>query len=141
MIFLHSKFILNIMYIFIALNIKHFTYLVTNMRRWLWCKERAFLCLKVEKDSKPKLVVGSAEGDSGHVDGKPRDAGLNHPKGFTVGDRGNIYIVDTMKMIIRKLSDAGVTTIAGRNWGCGEGHIDGHVVAFYDRVWETTLCC
>lgn len=58
-------------------------------------------------DSRPKLVAGSADGHSGHVDGKTREARLNHPKGLTVDDRGNIYIADTMNMAIRKISDAG----------------------------------
>ncbi|XAR65051.1 hypothetical protein NMG60_11009007 [Bertholletia excelsa] len=75
--------------------------------------------------SRPKLVAGSAEGYSGHIDGKPREARMNHPKGLTVDDRGNIYIADTTNMAIRKISDAGVTTIAGGKWGRGGGHVDG----------------
>ena len=58
-------------------------------------------------DSRPKLVAGSHEGYSGHVDGKLREAKMNHPKGLTVDDRGNIYVADTMNMAIRKISDAG----------------------------------
>lgn len=75
--------------------------------------------------SRPKLVAGSAEGYSGHVDGKPREVRMNHPKGLTVDDRGNIYIADTMNMAIRKIGDAGVTTIAGGKWSRGGGHADG----------------
>ncbi|XP_059648989.1 uncharacterized protein LOC132294956 [Cornus florida] len=75
--------------------------------------------------SRPKLVAGSAEGYSGHVDGKPREARMNHPKGLTVDDKGNIYVADTVNMAIRKISDAGVTTIAGGKWGHGKGHVDG----------------
>ncbi|XP_024463679.1 uncharacterized protein LOC7471489 isoform X2 [Populus trichocarpa] len=75
-------------------------------------------------DSRPKLVAGSHEGYSGHVDGKLREAKMNHPKGLTVDDRGNIYVADTMNMAIRKISDAGVTTIAGGKWGRGS-HVDG----------------
>ncbi|KAK6139235.1 hypothetical protein DH2020_027020 [Rehmannia glutinosa] len=63
--------------------------------------------------SRPRLVSGSADGYSGHVDGKLREARMNHPKGLTVDDRGNIYIADTDNMAIRKISDTGVTTIAG----------------------------
>ncbi|XP_050237728.1 uncharacterized protein LOC126687274 [Mercurialis annua] len=75
--------------------------------------------------SRPKLVAGSPEGYSGHVDGKHRDAKMNHPKGVTVDDRGNIYIADTMNMAIRKISDSGVTTIAGGKLGRGGSHVDG----------------
>lgn len=58
-------------------------------------------------DSRPKLVAGSAEGYSGHVDGRLRDARMNHPNGITVDDRGHIYVADTMNMAIRKISDSG----------------------------------
>lgn len=58
-------------------------------------------------DSRPKLVAGSPEGNVGHIDGKPREARMHHPKGLTVDDRGNIYIADTINMAIRKISDAG----------------------------------
>nr|KJB77985.1 hypothetical protein B456_012G171100 [Gossypium raimondii] len=50
---------------------------------------------------------------------------MNHPKGLAVDDRGNIYISDTMNMAIRKISDAGVTTIAGGKWNRGGRHVDG----------------
>ncbi|KAJ0038196.1 hypothetical protein Pint_23021 [Pistacia integerrima] len=75
--------------------------------------------------SRPKLVAGSAEGFSGHVDGKLREARMNHPMGLTVDDKGNIYIADTMNMAIRKISDGGVTTIAGGKSGRGGSHLDG----------------
>ncbi|KAK6160173.1 hypothetical protein DH2020_003554 [Rehmannia glutinosa] len=75
--------------------------------------------------SRPRLVSGSADGYSGHVDGKLREARMNHPKGLTVDDRGNIYIADTDNMAIRKISDTGVTTIAGGKRGRGGGHVDG----------------
>jgi len=32
---------------------------------------------------------------------------MNHPKGFTVDDRGNIYVADAMNMAIRKISGTG----------------------------------
>ncbi|XP_043724515.1 uncharacterized protein LOC122671391 isoform X3 [Telopea speciosissima] len=75
--------------------------------------------------SRPKLVAGSPEGYSGHVDGKLREARMNQPKGLTADDRGNIYIADTMNMAIRKISDAGVTTIAGGKWSRAGGYVDG----------------
>ncbi|XP_077237784.1 uncharacterized protein LOC143879326 [Tasmannia lanceolata] len=83
------------------------------------------ISMPLSRYSRPKLVAGSTEGYSGHVDGKPREARMNHPKGLTVDDRGNIYVADTMNMAIRKISDAGVTTIAGGKWSRGGGHIDG----------------
>lgn len=75
--------------------------------------------------SRPKLVAGSPDGYSGHVDGKLREARMNHPKGLAVDDRGNIYIADTTNMAIRKISDTGVTTIAGGKLTRGGGHVDG----------------
>ncbi|CAI9092873.1 OLC1v1028222C1 [Oldenlandia corymbosa var. corymbosa] len=75
--------------------------------------------------SRPKLVAGSAEGYSGHIDGKLREARMNHPKGLTVDDRGNIYVADTDNMAIRKISDTGITTIAGGKKSRGGGHVDG----------------
>ncbi|CAJ1931486.1 unnamed protein product [Sphenostylis stenocarpa] len=75
--------------------------------------------------SRPKLVAGSAEGYSGHIDGRLREARMNHPKGITVDNRGNIYVADIMNMAIRKISESGVTTIAGGKWSRGGGHVDG----------------
>ncbi|KAF8086768.1 hypothetical protein N665_0613s0036 [Sinapis alba] len=75
--------------------------------------------------SRPRLVTGSPEGYPGHVDGRLRDARLNNPKGLTVDDRGNIYVADTVNNAIRKISEAGVTTIAGGKMVRGGGHVDG----------------
>ncbi|KAH6792112.1 NHL domain-containing protein [Perilla frutescens var. hirtella] len=75
--------------------------------------------------SRPKLLAGSAEGYTGHVDGKLRQARLNHPRGLTMDDNGNVYVADTMNMAIRKISDSGVVTIAGGKLGRGGGHLDG----------------
>ncbi|KAF8409104.1 hypothetical protein HHK36_005177 [Tetracentron sinense] len=63
--------------------------------------------------SRARLIAGSFQGYSGHVDGKPSDTRFNHPKGVTMDDRGNIYVADTSNLAIRKIGDAGVTTIAG----------------------------
>ncbi|XP_072972807.1 uncharacterized protein [Typha angustifolia] len=82
------------------------------------------ISLPLSKYNRPKLVAGSLEGYAGHVDGKPREARMNHPTGFSVDDGGNIYVADTMNMAIRKISDAGVTTIAGGKWN-GGSHVDG----------------
>ncbi|XP_062096471.1 uncharacterized protein LOC133802215 isoform X2 [Humulus lupulus] len=63
--------------------------------------------------SRARLVAGSFQGYKGHVDGKPSEARFNHPKGVTMDDKGNVYVADTLNLAIRKISDAGVTTIAG----------------------------
>ncbi|XP_047966258.1 uncharacterized protein LOC125210722 [Salvia hispanica] len=75
--------------------------------------------------SRPRLVSGSGDGYYGHVDGRLRESRMNHPKGLTVDDKGNIYIADTDNMAIRKISDTGVTTIAGGKRVRGGGHVDG----------------
>lgn len=63
--------------------------------------------------SRGRLVAGSFQGYTGHVDGKPNEARFNHPKGVTMDDKGNVYVADTLNFAIRKIGDAGVTTIAG----------------------------
>ncbi|OMO92526.1 hypothetical protein COLO4_17509 [Corchorus olitorius] len=63
--------------------------------------------------SRGRLVAGSFQGYTGHVDGKPSDARFNHPRGVTMDDKGNVYVADTQNLAIRKIGDAGVTTIAG----------------------------
>ncbi|KAF8413705.1 hypothetical protein HHK36_001697 [Tetracentron sinense] len=63
--------------------------------------------------SRARLVAGSFQGYSGHVDGKPSDARFNHPKGVTMDGKGNVYVADTSNLAIRKIGEAGVTTIAG----------------------------
>ncbi|CAN8313083.1 unnamed protein product [Cochlearia groenlandica] len=75
--------------------------------------------------SRPKLVTGCPEGYPGHVDGRLRDARLNSPKGLAVDDRGNIYVADTVNNAIRKISEGGVTTIAGGKMVRGGEHVDG----------------
>ncbi|KAK7272592.1 hypothetical protein RJT34_29291 [Clitoria ternatea] len=71
--------------------------------------------------SRGRLVAGSFQGHTGHVDGKPSDARFNHPKGITMDDKGNVYVADTQNLAIRKIGDAGVTTIAG-----GKSNIAGY---------------
>ncbi|XP_040985674.1 uncharacterized protein LOC121233959 isoform X2 [Juglans microcarpa x Juglans regia] len=63
--------------------------------------------------SRGRFVAGTFQGSTGHVDGKPSDARFNHPKGITMDDKGNVYVADTLNLAIRKIGDAGVTTIAG----------------------------
>ncbi|KAL5732282.1 hypothetical protein ACHQM5_004925 [Ranunculus cassubicifolius] len=70
--------------------------------------------------SRARFVAGS-QGYTGHVDGKPTDARFNHPKGVTMDDKGNVYVADTSNLAIRKIGEAGVTTIAG-----GKSNIAGY---------------
>lgn len=63
--------------------------------------------------SRARLVAGSFQGYTGHVDGKPSDARFDHPNGITMDDKGNVYVADTLNLAIRKIGEAGVTTIAG----------------------------
>ncbi|XP_075092097.1 uncharacterized protein LOC107775734 [Nicotiana tabacum] len=71
--------------------------------------------------SRARLVAGSFQGHTGHVDGKPSDARFKDPKGVTMDDKGNIYVADTANLAIRKIGEAGVTTIAG-----GKSNVPGY---------------
>ncbi|OAY28822.1 uncharacterized protein LOC110600830 [Manihot esculenta] len=71
--------------------------------------------------SRARLVAGSFQGYTGHVDGKPNEARFNHPRGVTMDDKGNVYVADTLNLAIRKIGDSGVTTIAG-----GKSNIAGY---------------
>ena len=66
------------------------------------------LPLLIVADSRGRLVAGSFQGYTGHVDGKPSDARFSHPKGVTMDDKGNVYVADTMNLAIRKIGDAGI---------------------------------
>uniref|UniRef100_A0A0E0CIE6 NHL repeat-containing protein n=1 Tax=Oryza meridionalis TaxID=40149 RepID=A0A0E0CIE6_9ORYZ len=71
--------------------------------------------------SRGRLVAGSFQGHSGHIDGKPSDARFKRPTGVTVDDTGNVYVADTANLAIRKIGESGVTTIAG-----GKSNIPGY---------------
>lgn len=94
--------------------------------------------------STARLLAGSSQGYSGYVDGRPRDARFNHPKGFTADDSGNVYVADTINMAIRKISEAGVTTIAGGRSNRA-GHVDGpsegaKFSSDFDVVYVSSTC-
>lgn len=63
--------------------------------------------LYVGADSRARLVAGSFQGYTGHVDGKPSDARFNHPQGITMDDKGNVYVADIQNLAIRKIGDSG----------------------------------
>ncbi|KAK3152576.1 hypothetical protein QOZ80_2BG0160900 [Eleusine coracana subsp. coracana] len=71
--------------------------------------------------SRGRLVAGSFQGHSGHIDGKPSDARFKRPTGVAVDDMGNVYVADTANLAIRKIGESGVTTIAG-----GKSNIPGY---------------
>ncbi|KAG6475111.1 hypothetical protein ZIOFF_064329 [Zingiber officinale] len=55
------------------------------------------------------------------LDGKPADARFYRPKGAAMDDKGNVYVADISNMAIRKITESGVTTIAG-----GKSNIAGY---------------
>ncbi|XP_068666281.1 uncharacterized protein [Aristolochia californica] len=94
--------------------------------------------------SRARLVAGSFQGYSGHVDGKPSDARFNHPKGVTMDDKGNVYIADTSNLAIRKIGESGVTTIAGGKSNVA-GYRDGpsedaKFSSDFDVVYDSHTC-
>ena len=62
-------------------------------------------------DSRARLVAGSFQGYTGHIDGKSNEARFNHPRGLTMDDKGNIYVADTLNLAIRKIGDAGMRSL------------------------------
>ncbi|KAG6468490.1 hypothetical protein ZIOFF_073178 [Zingiber officinale] len=54
-------------------------------------------------------------------DGKPADARFYRPKGAAMDDKGNVYVAVISNMAIRKITESGVTTIAG-----GKSNIAGY---------------
>ncbi|KAK9684134.1 hypothetical protein RND81_10G188500 [Saponaria officinalis] len=99
------------------------------------------LSTPLSRYSRAKIIAGSPEGYTGHVDGKLREARLYHPKGITVDDSGNIYIADTLNMAIRKITDSGITTIAGGKWSHGDGgREDSKLSDDFDIVYVRSSC-
>ncbi|KAI5430858.1 hypothetical protein KIW84_035115 [Lathyrus oleraceus] len=53
--------------------------------------------------SRGRLVAGSFQGYTDHVDVKPSDARFNHPKGITMDDKGNVYVANTQNLQLERL--------------------------------------
>ncbi|KAG6483698.1 hypothetical protein ZIOFF_060350 [Zingiber officinale] len=69
------------------------------------CREGSFWYWipRTVTSTRPKLVAGSAKGWSGHVDGKPREARMNHPTWLTVDSKGVLLeeVIRTREMVHR----------------------------------------
>ncbi|KAJ0038199.1 hypothetical protein Pint_23022 [Pistacia integerrima] len=50
---------------------------------------------------------------AGYQDGEPGSAQFRKPKSFAVDLKGNVYVADKGNYVIRKITNSGVTTIAG----------------------------
>ncbi|XP_031263157.1 uncharacterized protein LOC116121337 isoform X2 [Pistacia vera] len=50
---------------------------------------------------------------AGYQDGEPGSAQFKKPRSFAVDLKGNVYVADKSNYVIRKITDSGVTTIAG----------------------------
>ncbi|XP_074335192.1 uncharacterized protein LOC141672468 isoform X2 [Apium graveolens] len=65
------------------------------------------------RDSLGVLKKYSGKGSDGFSDGELGSALFNKPKSFAVDLKGNLYVADKNNHAIRKISQSGVTTIAG----------------------------
>ncbi|KAF8083237.1 hypothetical protein N665_0787s0019 [Sinapis alba] len=100
------------------------------------------ISMPLSRYGKPKLVSGSQEGYTGHVDGKLKEAKMNRPRGLAIDDSGNIYVADTNNMAIRKISDDGVSTIAsaGGRWSGGSKEEMMRFSNDFDLIYVSSTC-
>ncbi|XP_024012287.1 uncharacterized protein LOC18019517 [Eutrema salsugineum] len=99
------------------------------------------ISMPLSRYGKPKLVSGSQEGYTGHVDGKLKEAKMNRPRGLAIDDSGNIYVADTNNMAIRKISDDGVSTIAaGGRWSGGSKEEMMRFSDDFDLLYVSSSC-
>ncbi|ESR51679.1 hypothetical protein CICLE_v10031709mg [Citrus x clementina] len=80
------------------------------------------LSFPLSEESVVKRLAG--DGVQGYSDGEPGSARFDKPKSFAVDMKGNIYVADKSNHVIRKITNLGVTTIAGGG-SKKEGRADG----------------
>ncbi|KAM7484257.1 hypothetical protein LguiA_000266 [Lonicera macranthoides] len=73
----------------------------------------SFYTLSFSKSQESEIKRFSGTGVAGYLDGDSGSAMFKHPKSFALDFEGNIYVVDRNNHAIRKISNSGVTTIAG----------------------------
>lgn len=93
---------------------------VTGNQLWIALREGNSVWQLDLQTGRLKHIAGS--GQSGSVDGGPREATFSGPKGLVVDDKENVYVVDTENHTIRRIDGQSreVTTIAG-NGVAGHG--------------------
>ena len=77
---------------------------------------------KITPDGIVATLAGSLTQTKGVDDGQATDALFSGPTGLTLDKLGNIYVVDAINGLIRKISaDGSVTTLAGSTAGFQDG--------------------
>ncbi|XXG55359.1 hypothetical protein AAC387_Pa03g3049 [Persea americana] len=80
------------------------------------------LSFPISKDSAVDRYAGN--GVDGFADGESNAAMFHRPRSFAVDSIGNVYVADRNNHAIRKITQSGVTTIAG-GYSNTTGHTDG----------------
>ena len=79
----------------------------------------------IRKISNNVVYTFAGNGEAGYVDGEGKKAKFNLPSGITIDKQDNLYVVDSLNNVIRKISPSGeVSTYAGTQLEIG-GHKDG----------------
>ena len=77
---------------------------------------------KIRRDGTVSTFAGSLRQTAGTTDGQGTAAFFNGPTGITRDNSGNIYVLDAISGLIRKIMPDGlVTTIAGSTAGFQDG--------------------
>ncbi|XP_044494697.1 uncharacterized protein LOC123217668 isoform X3 [Mangifera indica] len=71
------------------------------------------LSFPLSQENAVRRLLG--DGKAGYKDGDPGSAQFKKPRSFAVDLKGNVYVNDKGNGVIRKITNSGVTTIAGGN--------------------------